>query len=407
MLDWFKRVATAAFPEDITEQEGRMLSTEQKVERLADRFSSGSDFAAMTNQRLSTEEKVERLVARLGAGRCSVAMESQPPSTDETAERLEVRPRAGEDVIIEEDPLLLTDAGDESLPAWYRANASATAEDDPPAATDDTIEPLMTLPQAGGPAVADEEQPLASDEGVEQPHVGISPYGRMPDELVRGSTEMRVIVVASQKGGCGKTTIAAHLAVQAGMVGDGPAVLVDADWQGSLAEWWRARNDDGLALATVNPGELTAMRKDELAANLAELRRRGFAVAIIDTPPARTAAIEQVIAIADLVLIPVRPSPHDLRAVGATVDMARRAGKPFLFVVNGATPRAGITVQAVAALSEHGPVAPVILHQRVDYAASMIDGRTTIESAASGRSAGEIADLWKCVYGRINIRAAA
>jgi chromosome partitioning protein len=218
---------------------------------------------------------------------------------------------------------------------------------------------------------------------------------------------MRVIVVASQKGGSGKTTIAAHLAVQAGLAGDGPAVLVDADWQGSLAEWWGARNDGSLALATVTPGELTAMQADELGANLAELRRRGFAVVIIDTPPSRTAAIEQVVAIADLVLIPARPSPHDLRAVGATVDMARRAKKPFLFVVNGAAPRANITLQAVTALSEHGPVAPVILHQRTEFAASMIDGRTVMETAPSGKSAREFAKLWKLVHERINMRAAA
>lgn len=219
------------------------------------------------------------------------------------------------------------------------------------------------------------------------------------NEFTGGSAKPRIIVVASQKGGSGKTTIAAHLAVRAGMVGQGPAVLVDTDPQGSLGAWWRARNDDALALATVKP--------DDLATGLAELRRREAAVAIIDTPPALTAAIEQVIAIADLVLIPARPSPHDLRAIGATLDMTRGAGKPFLFVVNGAAPRANITAECVAALSEHGQVAPVILFQRTDYAASMIDGRTVMETASPGRSAQEIAELWKYVHARINIRAAA
>ena len=75
---------------------------------------------------------------------------------------------------------------------------------------------------------------------------------------------MRIIALASQKGGSGKTTIAAHLAVQAGRVGEGPAVLVDTDPQGSLGEWWRERKDDTPALATV--------KLDELEANLAELR---------------------------------------------------------------------------------------------------------------------------------------
>lgn len=219
---------------------------------------------------------------------------------------------------------------------------------------------------------------------------------RMAEEL----TQMRVIVVASQKGGAGKTTIAAHLAVQAGMMGEGPVVLIDTDPQGSLTEWWNARNDHVPALVTA--------KLDDLTTKLAELRRsKGAVVAIIDTPPALTASIEQAIAMADLVLIPARPSPHDLRAIGATVNIARRAWKPFLFVINGAAPRANITAEAVAALSEHGRVAPVILYQRTDFAASMIDGRTVMQTAAIGRSAQEIAGLWKQVYAQISMRAAA
>jgi chromosome partitioning protein len=116
---------------------------------------------------------------------------------------------------------------------------------------------------------------------------------------------------------------------------------------------------------------------------------------------------KRVIEVADFVVIPARPSPHDLRAVAATVNLTRGAGKPFLFVVNGATPRANITVEAVAALSEHGQVAPVILYQRTDFAASMIDGRTVMEMTAAGRSAKEIAELWKFVAAQSSLRAAA
>jgi len=219
------------------------------------------------------------------------------------------------------------------------------------------------------------------------------------------SQRMRVIVVASQKGGVGKTTITAHLAVCAGNPDCRPAVLIDTDPQGSLTEWWEARKErleqnSGLALVTV--------KRDELAAKLTELDEQGTAIAIIDTPPALTAEIEKVIAMADLVIIPARPSPHDLRAIGATVTLARRAKKPFVFIVNGAVPRANITAEAVAALSEHGRVAPVILYQRTDYAASMIDGRTVMEAGApTGRSAQEIADLWRHVDEQLNVRAAA
>jgi chromosome partitioning protein len=182
-----------------------------------------------------------------------------------------------------------------------------------------------------------------------------------------GLTQMRVIVIASQKGD------AAHLAVRAGTVGEGPAALVDTDPQGSLTEWWNARNDPAPALVTA--------KLDDLAPKLGELRGSGAAVAIIDTPPALTASMEQAIALADFVLIPARPSPHDLRAIGATVNIVRSAWKPFLFIINGAAPRANITAEAVAALSEHGRVAPIILFQRTDFAASMIDGRTVMDSS--------------------------
>jgi chromosome partitioning protein len=248
-------------------------------------------------------------------------------------------------------------------------------------------------------AAENENKTPPTPDKVEQLPGRLAPFSAAVNQLAERLTQTYVIAVACQKGGSGKTTIAAHLAVQAGRAGQGPAALIDTDPQGSLAEWWRARNDDSLSLATA--------KLDDLVANPAALRGGGAAIAIIDTPPALTASIERVIAIADLVVIPARPSPHDLRAIGATVKMVRRAGKPFLFVVNGAAPRANITAEAVAALSEHGRVAPVILYQRTEYAASMIEGGTVMETVPGGRSAQEIADLWKYVYSQISLRAAA
>ena len=52
---------------------------------------------------------------------------------------------------------------------------------------------------------------------------------------------MQIVAIASQKGGAGKTTLAGHIAVQAERVGAGPVALVDADPQGSLADWWNER----------------------------------------------------------------------------------------------------------------------------------------------------------------------
>ncbi|MEG3082617.1 ParA family protein [Sphingomonas sp. PB2P12] len=204
---------------------------------------------------------------------------------------------------------------------------------------------------------------------------------------------MRVLAFASQKGGSGKTTLTGHLAVQAERAGQGPVVLIDIDPQASLSDWWNERVADEPAFA-----QTTVSR---LAADLEILRQQGFKLAMIDTPPAITMAIQSVIQVAELIVVPTRPSPHDLRAVGATVDMCARAGKPLIFVVNAATPKARITADAALALSQHGTVAPVIIHQRTDFAASMIDGRTVMEVDAKSRSTAEIEALWTYVCDRL------
>src|SRR6201995_5973824 len=124
------------------------------------------------------------------------------------------------------------------------------------------------------------------------------------------------IVAASQKGGSGKTTLSGHLAVEASLAGAGPVALIDTDPQGSLAAWWNVRKSD-------EPRFVKAGMAD-LGTALEHLEKMGVRMAVIDTPPAITDSISQVVAHADLVVVPTRPRPHDLRAVGATVDNAGR-----------------------------------------------------------------------------------
>jgi chromosome partitioning protein len=202
------------------------------------------------------------------------------------------------------------------------------------------------------------------------------------------------IVTASQKGGSGKTTLSGHLAVEADRAGAGPVVLIDTDPQGSLAHWWNSR-------AQPTPLFMKAGLND-LGHALAELKAAGVKLAFIDTPPAITASISHVVGFADLVIVPTRPSPHDLRAVGATVDIAERHKKPVIFVLNAATARARITGESAVALSQHGVVAPVTIHHRVDFAASMVDGRTVGEVLQKSASAKEISDLWNYIQFRLS-----
>jgi chromosome partitioning protein len=203
---------------------------------------------------------------------------------------------------------------------------------------------------------------------------------------------MRILALVSQKGGVGKTTLAGHLAVAAEKGGETVAVL-DTDPQGSLAAWWNSRTAETPLFVRGNLAELRQQ--------LTELEKIGISLVVIDTPPAITAHIQLVVECADLIIIPARPSPHDLRAVGGTIELVEPTGKPMIFVVNGATQRAKITADAAIALSQHGTVAPTTVHQRVDFANSMIDGRTVGELDANSKSAKEVAELWNYVNTRL------
>lgn len=203
----------------------------------------------------------------------------------------------------------------------------------------------------------------------------------------------RVLVFASQKGGSGKTTLAGHVAVEAERAGGGPVALIDADPQGSLAKWWNVREAKAPAFIQSQVANLFQ--------DIASAREQGFRLIVIDTPPAVTRSISEVVAHADLVVVPTRPSPHDLRAVGPTIDIVEARRKQMIFVVNAATPRARITMEAAIALSQHGTVAPAAVHNRLDFAASMIDGRTVMEIDPVSKSAQEVAELWRYISERL------
>ena len=204
---------------------------------------------------------------------------------------------------------------------------------------------------------------------------------------------MKVIAVTSQKGGTGKTTLTGHIAVQAERAGAGPVALIDCDPQGSLTKWWNSRQaETPVLLQTSLP---------LLAENLAALRNAGTQLVVIDTPPAITWTIFDVLKVCDLAVIPVRPSPHDLAATGPTVDLVESLDKPMVFVITCAAPRARITTEAAVALSQHGTVAPTIIYNRTEYASSMIDGRTVMEVSGAQRSTDEIEMLWHYIAGRL------
>lgn len=209
---------------------------------------------------------------------------------------------------------------------------------------------------------------------------------------------MKTIVITSQKGGSGKTTVAAHLSVECERCGDGPACLIDTDKQATLSLWHQRREQD-----TPQRIELPFAR---LAQGVAALAERGMAYCFIDTAPTISEQSAAVLELADLVLIPVRPSPADLWSVSETVTLVKDAAKPFLFVISQAKTQASITAQAVAALSQHGRVAQSFIADRVPYAVAMTGGRTAPELSAKSPPAEEIAALWaelkSCFHEKMN-----
>ncbi len=182
---------------------------------------------------------------------------------------------------------------------------------------------------------------------------------------------MFTVVVASQKGGSGETTLARNLAVAAGA----DAALIDTDPQGSLTDWWNRRQAEAPALARLD---------GDMAASLAALAEGGVKLALVDTPPSAHAWMADLLRLADLVLIPVRPSPDDLAAVEATLDLVEAAGRPFAFVVSQAKPGTILAREAVPALAQHGRVAPVIVHDRVEFPTAAIEGRGVTERESPG-----------------------
>ena len=168
----------------------------------------------------------------------------------------------------------------------------------------------------------------------------------------------------SCKGGSGKTVCARHVAVAA-MSGGYRTAIIDLDPMRGLTRWWGRRPEDGLELVDLTPDGMprdTAEQRlsaasaaaDHLSDAIAGLIAQGHEVLVVDTPPSADRIVSLAVAAADLVLVPVRPSPDDLDAIGETVDLVAATKKPMTFVVNSATRRARLTSDAAIALSQHG-----------------------------------------------------
>ena len=199
-----------------------------------------------------------------------------------------------------------------------------------------------------------------------------------------------IITVAQQKGGSGKTTVAAHLAVAFARSGKSVGIL-DVDPQGSLGEWFERREE---ALGEDEIGLTFRTASGWGARREAKQLARDHDVVVVDTPPKSDLEIRPAIEMANLVIIPVQPTPVDLWATTPTLEMAAKERTASLIVINRAISRALLTAEMVAAAGELGhAIAATHLGNRVAYPQSMGEGRTVLETAAGSVAADEVAAL--------------
>ena len=199
---------------------------------------------------------------------------------------------------------------------------------------------------------------------------------------------MQIITLAAQKGGVGKTTLAVNLAVAAQAAGIKTA-LFDLDPKEIATAWSELREAE---LPNVEP--ISARRLDQ-AIDAAEAN--GFALTIIDTPPAAGAEAAAAAQRADLVVIPCRPSLIDLDAIKRTSQLITSTGRTGVVVLNAAPPTASTLLDDARTLAEATGlrVARTVLRERSAYRAAWPYGLGVIEHEPKGKAAQEVAALHK------------
>jgi chromosome partitioning protein len=221
---------------------------------------------------------------------------------------------------------------------------------------------------------------------------------------------MITVAVVNTKGGVGKTTLAAALAVRASQerVSEGrsktrPArvAMVDLDPMGSLAAWWNRRPKRQLKDGEEeSPYIFTGASDAPDAVERAE--RDGWEWCFLDGPPAFLVTVEEMISAADFTLIPIKPSMADVLATQDTIVLARKSGKPFLCVINDVGPTEKVAEKIrqdlfSGDLRDHIAEADIV--HRVSHIKGMNAGKSAaeVDGGRDKQAAKDIENLWKQV----------
>jgi chromosome partitioning protein len=206
---------------------------------------------------------------------------------------------------------------------------------------------------------------------------------------------MRTIAFVGQKGGSGKSTIASSLAVAAHEMKE-EVCVVDMDQQGSLAHWAKIRAADDIDVIASGAARLPAL--------LASLERKGVTLAILDTPGAEGAASSAAMRVADLNIVPSRPSMFDMWASARTRAALEEIGAKFVFLLNQcpAAQQAARVQDGVEALEEMGGLISPLVLARVDYQEAVRQGWGVTEFNPYGAAAQEMRGLWQSINRRLS-----
>jgi chromosome partitioning protein len=206
---------------------------------------------------------------------------------------------------------------------------------------------------------------------------------------------MRSIAFLTQKGGAGKTTLTASLAVAAAAAAGEKVIALDLDSPGSLVRWSERRKAAN-APNTVVIEPLESERLTQLPAILEGLASIGFTLAVFDTAEADSGAVRLVIDSVDLCLLPARPTRLDVDAAAATFRAVFLAKRRAAFVLNQcpSTYRSLRANEAAEELMRLGVLAEPKLPARIDFPDAIAVGLGVTEYARDGKAAQEIEALW-------------